>query len=280
MRRICAFALAAATAAGAIGIAQAPAFAVASVKRNQDVGGSSKGVQIGPEQLEAIWIPVQALVIQAFDVSASRLVGLPDWTRTERYDIRAKTSGPASRQEVLAMLQTLLADRFSMKVHRETRDMDVYALVVAKPGGLGTKLQRVMVDCETNKLASGSGPGLFPSDARPPCGNTVSNARTVLDGGPSLVRNRFAAVTMERVASALVSTARPVIDKTGLTGTFDVELEYLSQGVAPATTTDKEVLNGSSLRDALRDQLGLELRPERDPVEYLVIDSLQRPTPD
>ena len=280
MRWIGAFALAAATAFSATGIAQATAFAVASVKRNQDVGGSSKGVQIGPEQLEAIWIPVQALVIQAFDVSASRIVGLPDWTRTERYDVRAKASRPASRQEVLGMLQTLLADRFSMKVHRETREMDVYALVVAKPGSLGTKLQRVTVDCETNKLASGSGPGLFSSYARPPCGNTVSNARATPDGGPSLVRNRFAAVTMERVASALVSTGRPVIDRTGLRGTFDVELEYLSQGVAPAPTTDKEVLNESSLRDALRDQLGLELRPERSPVEHLMIDSIARPTPD
>jgi uncharacterized protein (TIGR03435 family) len=82
---------------------------------------------------------------------------MPDWARTERYDIRARTSKPSSRQEILTMLQTLLADRFAMKVHREVREMDIYALIVAKPGSLGPKLQRVVVDCETNALADGSG---------------------------------------------------------------------------------------------------------------------------
>ena len=280
MRWIVALALAAASALGATGLAQAPAFEVASVKRNQDIAGSSRGVQIRPDQLEALWVPVQTLVIQAFDVSASRIVGLPDWTRTERYDVRAKTSRPSSRQDVLTMLQTLLAERFSIKFHREAREMDVYALVVAKPGSVGPKLRRVAVDCETNRLAAGSGPGLFAPDARPPCGNMVSDARAMPGGGPSLVQNKFAAVTMARLASGLASTGRPVIDKTGLTGMFDVELEYLSQGVSTAAATDTEILNGSPLREALRDQLGLELRPERGPVEYLVIDSLSRPTPD
>jgi uncharacterized protein (TIGR03435 family) len=264
-------------------LTQAPprlAFDVASVKRNQDIKGSNKGLQIRPEQLEALGYPVQGLIIEAYGIPAGRIVGVPDWARTEWYDVRARTSKPSSRQEVRAMLQTLLAERFAMKVHRDMREMDVFALVVARPGSLGPKLKPVILDCETNTLAGGSGPGLFPADTRPPCGNMISNARVMPDGGASLVRNRFAAVTMEAVASGLASTGRPVIDRTGLTGTFDVELEYLSQGVSPAATTDREVLNGMPLRDALRQQLGLELRPERGPIEYLVIDSLQRPTPD
>jgi uncharacterized protein (TIGR03435 family) len=262
------------------GMTQTPlAFEVASVKRNPDTGGASSGVQIRPDRLEAIWIPAQGLIIQAFGVSGVRVIGMPDWARTERYDIRARTSKPSSRQEILTMLQTLLADRFSMKVHREMREMDIYALIVAKPGSLGPKLQRVVVDCETNALANGSGPGLFPRDARPPCGNMISNARFRPEGGPSLVQNRFAALTMERMASSLAGVGRPVVDRTGLTGTFDVELDYLSETVAPAVTTGKE-LSGPTLREALKEQLGLDLRPDRGPVEFLVIDSIARPTPD
>jgi len=205
---------------------------------------------------------------------------MPDWARTEQYDVRARTSKPSSRQEILAMLQTLLADRFSIKVHRETREMDVYALVLIKPGSPGRRLQPVVVDCETNKLADGSGPGLFPPNARPPCGNMISNARFRPEGGPSVVHNSFAAVTMERLASGLVSTGRPVIDKTGLTGTFDVEMEYLSEGAPVAAPTSKEPPTGLTLREALKQYLGLELRSERGPVEYLIIDSIARPTPD
>jgi uncharacterized protein (TIGR03435 family) len=258
------------------------AFDVTSVKRNQSITAPSVGLQIRPEQLEAIWYPVQALVIQAYDVSAARIVGLPDWTRTERYDVRAKTSRPSTRQEVLSMLQTLLAERFALKIHREVRDMDVYALVLARPdGGPGPKLQRVVVNCETNKLEAGSGPGLYPSNARPPCGNMISNARAV--AGPTIVRNRFAAITMESLAATLSagSVGRPVIDRTGLAGTFDVDLDYLTESVgAPGAPTVTEPPEGVSLRDALKQQLGIELRPDRGAVEFLVIDSIARPTPD
>jgi uncharacterized protein (TIGR03435 family) len=285
MRRKLAVTVAVLIAATGAGLTQAPpplAFDVASVKPNPAVSAPSAGLQIRPEQLEAIWYPVQALVIQAYDVSVARIVGLPDWTRTERYDVRAKTSRPSTRQDVLSMLRTLLADRFSLKVHREVREMDVYALAFARPdGGPGPKLRQVVVNCETNKLAAGSGPGLYPLDARPPCGNMISNARAV--AGPTLVRSRFAAITMERLAATLGagSVGRPVIDKTGLTGMFDVELDYLTESAgAPGAPTVTEPPEGVSLRDALKQQLGLELRPDRGPVEYLAIDSIARPTPD
>ena len=108
----------------------------------------------------------------------------------------------------------------------------------------------------------------------------ISNARFRPESGPSVMRNSFAAVTMERLASGLVSTGRPVIDKTGLMGTFDVEMEYISEGAPVAAPTSKEPLTGLALREALKQYLGLELRSERGRVEYLVIDSIARPTPD
>jgi uncharacterized protein (TIGR03435 family) len=109
----------------------------------------------------------------------------------------------------------------------------------------------------------------------------ISNARMV--SGPTIVRNSFAALPVERLASMLSAgtLGRPVIDRTGLTGTFDVELEYITEATgAPGAPVVTERPNGVSLRDALKEQLGLDLRPDRGSIEFLVIDSIARPTPD
>ena len=262
------------------GRAQTPSFEVASVIENPSLPPRGARLQITPEGFDAPAYPLQALVALAHGVSGSRITGWPEWTRTARYDVRAKTAKPSTRQEVLAMLQTLLAQRFSLTAHRETREMDIYALIVAKPGTTGPKLQRVEVDCETNKLRDGSGPGLFPPDARAACGNSVETVLMV--AGPSVTTSRRAAWTMERMATGLgAGVGRPVIDRTGLTGTFDAELTYVRE-LAPAQflgSPSAKPPDGVSLRDAIRQQLGLDLRSERGPVEFFVIDAIERPTP-
>jgi uncharacterized protein (TIGR03435 family) len=263
--------------------AQAPSFEVASVTPSNSLPPpGTGGAQIRPEQFDAPSYPLQALVSLAHGVSGGRITGWPEWTRIARYDVRAKTGKPSTRQEVLAMLQTLLAERFSLKVHREMREMDIYALVVAKAGTIGPKLQRVEVDCETKKLLDGSGPGLFPPDARPPCGNTVQTVRMI--AGPSITTSKRAAWTMEQMAISLGGgVGRPVVDRTGLSGTFDAELTYVTENPAsasfPVPSSPQPPPDGVSLRDAIRQQLGLDLRSERGPVEFLVIDSIERPTP-
>src|SRR5688572_13338404 len=188
--------------------AQTPSFEVASVIENPSLPASGSGLRITPEQLDAPSYPLQALVSLAHGISSARITGWPEWTRTVRYDVRAKTGKPSTRPEVLAMLQTLLAQRFSLKAHRETREMDIYALVVAKPGATGPKLQRVEVDCETKKLLDGSAPGFFPPDARPACGSSIESMRLV--AGPTLTTSRRAAVTMEQLATGLGGVGRPV----------------------------------------------------------------------
>jgi len=269
--------------AGVLFAQAAPSFEVASVTPSTSLPPpGSSGVQIGPEQFDAPSYPLQALVSLAHGMSGARITGWPEWTRTARYDVRAKTGKPSTRQEVLAMLQTLLAQRFSLKVHRETREMDIYALVVAKDGVTGPKLQRVEVDCETKKLLDGSGPGLFPPDARPACGINLRTVRMV--AGPSITTSARAAVTMEQLAIGLGGgVGRPVVDRTGLNGTFDAELTYLTENPVspsfPQPSSTQRPPDGVSLRDAIRQQLGLDLRSERGPVEFLVIDSIERPTP-
>jgi uncharacterized protein (TIGR03435 family) len=263
--------------------APAPSFEVASVTPSTSLPPpGTGGAQIRPEQFDAPSYPLQALVSLAHGMSGARITGWPEWTRTARYDVRAKTGKPSTRQEVLAMLQTLLAQRFSLKVHRETREMDVYALVLAKPGATGPKLQRVEVDCETKKLLDGSGPGLFPPDTRPACGTSRQTVRMV--AGPSITTSARSAVTMDQLAISLGgAVGRPVVDQTGLNGTFDAELTYVTENPAspsfPVPSSPQPPPDGVSLRDAIRQQLGLDLRSERGPVEFLVIDSIERPTP-
>ena len=183
---------------------------------------------------------------------------------------------------MLAMLQTLLAQRFALKTHRETREMDIYALVIARSDGTtGSKLLPVIVDCETNTLADSSGSGFFPRDARPACG--MSTQSLIMAAGPQLATSRYAAMTIERLALGMGGgVGRPVIDRTGLTGQFDVEITYVREmapGPFMAPASGKPV-DGLSYRDAIKEQLGLELRAERGPVDFLVIDSIQPPTPD
>ena len=241
-----------------------------------------RGVEIRAEQFEATRYPLLAIITLAYGVTGGRIEGAPEWVRTENYDIRAKAPKPSSRQEMLQMLQTLLAERFQLKAHRETRTMDVYGLVFAKSdNSLGSGMHPVKVDCETNTITEDSGPGLFPRDARPACG--VLLVRTALIAGPVLTGSRYAGMTMERFASGLSgSLGRPVFDRTGLTGTFDIELNYIREmPPGPGFSTRPEVApapNGVSLRDAITQQLGLDLRSERGPVEFFVIDSINRPT--
>lgn len=267
-------------AAVLVGRAQTLSFEVASVKPNDSTPSApTGGAVIRPEQFDVTWYPIQALVSLAYGVPGARITGWPEWAQRARYDIRAKTGKPSTRQEVLAMLQALLAERFSLKAHRETREMDIYALVVAKPGVTGPKLQRVEVDCETKKLLDGSAPGFFPPDARPACGSSLQTVRMV--AGPSITSSKRAAWTMEQMATGLgPGVGRPVIDRTGLSGTFDAELTYVTENPPsfPQPSKPQPPPDGVSLRDAIRQQLGLDLRSERGPVEFLVIDSIARPT--
>jgi len=258
-------------------ISQTPlSFEVASVRLNSTFPLAGSGVQIQAERFEATQYPVLPLIAQAY--GASRIEGAPDWASSERYDIRAKAPGPSSRQEMLQMLQTLLAERFRLKAHRETRTMDIYGLIVAKPGALGTGLHPVTVDCETNEITEGPDPKIFPG-ARPRCGNSLVSMRLV--SGPVLTTSRYAATTIEKLAVGFSGgVGRPVFDRTGLSGMFDVELQYIRE-MPPGpflSAPSREPPQGPTLREAIKEQLGLDLRSERGPVEYFVIDSIDRPT--
>jgi uncharacterized protein (TIGR03435 family) len=263
-----------------------PKFEVAAVRENTNNDGKINiGIQPGG-RFTVVGAPLAELIRIAFGVQRTQVVGAPDWTETARFDITAKAEseiqgtppgGPPGQLNLL--LQDLLEDRFKLRAHRETRELPIYALMLARSDKkLGAGLRPSTVDCAAMRGRGGRmglPPGPPPPGERPPCGMRVA-PNQVVAGGVSLAQ-------LTPMLSQF--TQRIVLDRTGLTGNFDIDLtftpERMPQGApppgAPPLTIDP---NGPSLFTALQEQLGLKLESDRAPVEVLVIDHVERPTPD
>lgn len=264
-------------------------FEVASVKPNKsDEPGGSMRRQPGG-RLNAVNMPLRALISFAYQTSPFTLVGGPGWIARERFDIVAKLDGdpppipPGSGPDhMMLAMRTLLADRFSVKLHRERRDLDVYALVMSKAGGdPGRGLKRSTQDCSPEAvramMARGGPPPPPPAAAGVmlPCGARMMPGRVQL-GGLSLA-------TLLGPLGGLVG--RVVVDRTGLTGTWDFELTFAPDAgrgaqVPPPVNLPAPDPDAPSIFAALQEQLGLKLEAAKAPVEVVVIDSVDRPTPD
>ena len=295
----------------------APSFDVTSVKRNTSGGG---GMQMRnmPGNVSAFNVPVRQLIRMAYQVQDFQVVGAPAWENTDRFDVEGRFDPAAPLvgfdtppQRMSAMMKTLLRDRFGMLAHTETREMPILALTVARSDGrLGPQLKPAAVDCAA--IGRGRGPldgrggpppdgriGGPPADGRlggpppdgrgapppgapfslgerPPCGDRMGFGQ-LLAGG----------ISMARLATQVLSqlTGRIVIDRTGLTGAYDINLKWsptpdqLPPGPPPPGFVPPPIdPNGPSLFAALQEQLGLKLETERGPVQVLVIDRLQAPT--
>ena len=290
MGRICAVCIAMAL----LGVATAgqeptPArFEVASVKlhdptiRAQDTRpiqdrGPIRSFDIRGDALSAMNWDLMALIVRAYGIPEQRVEKVPSWVRTASFDIRAKAPRAASKAEMDTMLRDLLSDRFQLKAHVETRVSDVYFLVRVEKAGLGSGLHPIDIDCDSNTLNPSSGAGLFPPDARPKCGNFLVTFY-------GYKRTQHAGVTLARFAKGLSGElGRPVIDRTGLTGTFDIELTHRSDAaLALVSERDRPAREAAapSIRDALKEQLGLTVTSGRDSIDFLVLDSLERLIPD
>jgi uncharacterized protein (TIGR03435 family) len=262
--------LAAVAAAGTLGAdqsAQSPLPDVpryeASIRRNttpdaRPIGGQGRR----PDGFVVTAARPRDLVGIAYDTfTFGRIVGLPAWTSDERYDIVAKTAGELKDLRVL--LQALLRDRFAMRSHTEVRQVPSYVLsTLHADGSLGPRLKSAAVNCDDAEAVERARATKAPG--APLC-NGVSG------------RNRiwFSGMRVGSIANALASLLnRPVIDRTGLTGRFDVDVEYAAPDVPdPADASDRV-----SVFTAVQEQLGLRLQPEDVPMEVLIVDSIARPT--
>lgn len=261
-------------------IAQSPlAFDVASVKENTSVSDTGGIAPATPGRVRITNMPLRLVLLDAFRLMDHQLIGAPEWTESARFDINATYQADAARTEddARAMLRTLLADRFGLKTHREMRELPIYSLVMArKDGALGPRLVRSTIDCnqwiaeKRPQMGAGSASPVAPGGKRPVC--LILTTRRFITAGTR---------TMQDVLGPLQSmTGRPVIDRTGLTGAFDFDLQWTSGPVAPAAGPTAPADDGPSIFVALQEQLGLRLEPGRAPFDVVVVDSVQRPTPD
>jgi uncharacterized protein (TIGR03435 family) len=223
-----------------------PRFEAASVKPAQSRSGRPV-MQPSPGGLRATNVTVKMLMKAAYRLDEASMSGGPGWLDTETFDISAKTTGKTDESQLRLMLQSLLADRFQLKVHRETKELSAFALGVAKKNGPDLHL------ADAPECVSG------------PCGNFRKSPDGRLTGER---------VSMNELARFLSGIAgRPVLDRTGLTGVFDLKLQ-----VSRETSESAPDPPGASLFTAVREQLGLKLEAIKAPVEFLVIDGAQKPT--
>jgi uncharacterized protein (TIGR03435 family) len=207
------------------------------------------------------------------DQMQSLLAGLPKWVATDNFDIEARAEGNPTKDQMRLMMQSLLADRFKLAIHFETREMPVLALTVVKPGKLGPNL-RPHADGPPCDASSVGGSDVFPSRCEV-YAMTVKQNRTRMSGS----RN----TTMALLATAIPSfgsIGRPVVDQTGLTGKFDFTLEWTPEltSAPPPNPDVPPDTQGPTFLEALREQLGLKLDSTRAPLQILVVDHVERPT--
>jgi uncharacterized protein (TIGR03435 family) len=248
--------------------------------------GFAFGMQMPPDGFSTANFPLKALIQFAYGVQNYQISGGPDWISTEHFDIDAKMDSsvadalaklsPEDRNRARQhMLQLLLEDRFHLTIHRDTKDLPVYTLVIAKNG---PKLQE-------------SKPGDTPITA--PKSPNSGEAMQISKGS---IQMNFSGDGMRHISGPAISTAglatmlsaqlgRPVFDKTGLTGKYDVTLQWapdqtpsspvMSSGMASSAATD---LGGASIFTAIQEQLGLKLEAGKGPVETIVIDHVEKPS--
>ncbi len=290
-------------AVGSIIYAQSPAsiermeFDVASVKQNKSDAAATSNFPLGPGAvyipngglLSATGYPLISYIGFAYKLSnndvQSLLSQLPGWATTDRFDIQARAQGNPSKDQMRLMMRSLLGDRFKLTIHYETREVPALALVLVKPEKTGPKLQ------------PHTGDAPCPTEAPPPSAQTGSPVPTLANGLPALCggifgmpssvpgRQRAAArnVTMGLIANLLPgpgNLGRPVVDHTGLTGTFDFSLEWspeLNAPLPPGVDFEPDQ-SGPTFVDALKEQLGLKLESTKGRVEVFVIDHVERPS--
>jgi uncharacterized protein (TIGR03435 family) len=226
--------------------AQAPAFEVASIKRNVS-GDPRSGVRTLPGgRIAVINLNLRQIIRNAYGSNDLEVVGGPDWIDSDRWDITASAGTGKADEPPEPMLKSLLVDRFTLRAHVEMRERPIYALVGARADKrLGDKIHVSPTDCR----ADGD------------CGRTSARTNGVVSGTITGV-----ARTMADLGRSLSPySGRRVFDRTGLEGRYDFELTW-SEDVSFFT--------------AVQEQLGLKIESQRAPVDVVVIDSVQRPVED
>lgn len=275
-------------------------FDVASIRQNKSGAAPysnfsiSSGTMYGPTGgiFSSTNRPLVDYIVFAYKMTSSQrqdlISQLPTWALSEGFDIQAKSENhDPTKDQMRLMMQSLLADRFKLVVHTETRRVSVFALVLVKPGMSGPQLKPHPVD-KSCPAADPTVLALDPTSAPltklvgawpMSCGGVNRDRSTV---SPGLIRAGARNVSMESLANsmnALGNLNRPVVDQTGLTGNFDFVLEFAPEiaiGENPGNSQSDP--GGPTFGEALKEQLGLKLDSQKGTVDYIHIDHVERPT--
>ena len=286
--------------AGTQQAAENPSFEAASVKPNKSGDGRIALFFQPGGRFVATGVTLKMLIGAAYGTPAPlpdyQLIGGPDWIGSDRFDIIAKAEGdpqpgPQGPPPIMfVMLRTLLSDLFKLAGHTESRELPIYALVMAKADGKrGPQLNPATVDCAALRGARANAPPPGPpapgNFERPQCGIRIAPG-TMLAGGVTMVQ--FA-----NALSRLPVVNRTVDNRTALAGTFDFDLKWtpdqlrdfkpsadLPPGTLPLVNGVPYDPNGPSIFSAVQEQLGLKLESTKGPVDVVVIDRAEHPTGD
>ena len=250
-------------------------FAVAAVRLNKSGLIAAQWDDMPGGRFVAVNATLRMLILDAYRIPDRQLVDAPDWTRNERFDVNAKLErdspivrGSAGERQLA--LRSLLAERFTLRVHSETRQVQMYALVMArtdrKPGSL---LKPSLTDCSAEAMRARADAAQAGQPLSGMCGTRATAGRLQFGGRMS---------DLTRALSGSAEIGRNVVDQTGLTGVFQFELalgerpQQRAQGLEPVANDP----NAPSLITALQEQLGLKLESTQGPMEFLIVDRVER----
>jgi uncharacterized protein (TIGR03435 family) len=230
-------------------------FEVASIKPTQSSAGAVYGIKPlpGGSGYTAQNVPFKLMMSLMYKVPMRQILGGPDWVNTDRFDIEARADHPSSVDDLHVMFQNLLADRFNLRFHKEVKEGPVYALTVDKSG--------------LKMKANGSGQA-FGIPIVPAPGGGFTGTRVPMQ------------YLSWWLSQQLQNDGRPVVDQTGLDQSYDFTLSFAPQ-LPPNISRDSlppEMQNLPSIFDAVKQQLGLKLEAQKGPVEYYVIDNVDKPS--
>jgi uncharacterized protein (TIGR03435 family) len=250
--------------------AQKPKFDVSSVKPSP--AGTRFGDTTRGNRLALSGAPLKTLLRYAYPtLLGKQIVNTPSWMDSDLFDVEGKSDSEISQAQIPLLVQSLLEDRFQLKAHREMRELLVYNLVVAKSGKLKLSPDQTPVDPTAPQTPSPSGParGSFRSIGKP-----SPTALTLVISGTAIRMDAFIGMLRQYAG-------RPLIDKTGLSGLYDFELQFDMASGAPATNAGAPAASEPNIFPvftALQEQLGLKLESAKAQLEVLVIDSVQKPS--
>jgi uncharacterized protein (TIGR03435 family) len=273
----------------AVALAEGPTFEVATIKPSapQEMNRIMMRERGGPGtpdpgQYSAENQPLSRLLMRAFGVHSYQIAG-PAWINSERFDVTAKVPPGTTKEQFQTMLQNLLAERFKLKLHKETKESQVYALVVGK-GGVKMKEAPKLDPAEAADQPP-PGPPQMGKDGRPVMSKGGRGMMMMM--GPNGLKMQGARTSLPQLADFLSNqVGRPVFDETGLQGDYEFTLEFSPEGLAmggmgkmPPPGGGPEGASsesGPTLFTAVQEQLGLKLDPRKGPVDLIVIDGGDR----